>query len=239
MTRRMTLVLAMLATLSLTVPATASVLQTVDVSTGINVGIFGNPFFPTTPGSRDDYWLVRSTPAGPQPPNTPAWIITMGNGWNSTAGTLPIFANTNGLGTSEYERCFCLASTEKATLALTLRADNKANLYLNNYSNPVQALVNNTFASNVQPVQFTFTGQNGLKVGRNCLRVRVNNEGGPTGFSLKALLQGFGAQDTAQEPCCRPGEAVFTKSVKDLTADFGPAPQPLASPQIEAVRGRP
>jgi hypothetical protein len=240
----MTLALAMLATLSLSAPTSASVLQTVDVSTGVNVGLFGNPLFPTAPGSRDDFWMVLSTPpSGVQPPNTRAWIVTLGSGWNTTPGTRPIFANNNNPGSSEYERCFCLSSTEQASLALTLRADNTANLYLNSYSgNPVvQAVANNTFATSVQPIQFTYTAQNGLKVGRNCVRVRVNNEGGPTGFALRATLQGFGAQDTAQEPCCRPGQAVFTRSVRDLSVDAGPGPATPREPGrlIEVPAGRP
>lgn len=241
MTRRMTLALAVLAALSLSAYASPSALQTVDVSTGVNVGIFGNPFFATTPGTRDDFWMVRSTPpSGAQPPNTRAWIVTLGNGWNTTAGTLPIFANNTNVGTSEYERCFCLATPQEAKLTLTMRADNKANLFLNSYFNPaMQAVVNNTFAANVQPVQFTYTAQNGLKAGKNCIRVRVNNEGGPTGFSLKATLQGYGAQDTAAEPCCRPGAAIFAEALRMSPSDLGPAPQGAPGRVNEVPEGRP
>jgi hypothetical protein len=213
MLRKLSLVVALLGALAFANPASASVYQTVDLSTGVNVGLPGNPLYPAN--GRDDYWHVRAVP-GNSSLNVPAWIILMGNGWNTIPGTEPIFGNNNGVGTSEYERCFCLQSTEKAQLSLTLRADNKANLFLNSYyGNPVlQTLVNNTFAASIQPAQYTYTAQNGLKVGRNCIRVRVNNEGGPTGFALRATLQGFGAQDTAEEACCRQGGPVFSEALR-------------------------
>lgn len=206
-------------------PAYASVYQTVDLSTGINVGLPGNPPYPAN--GRDDYWRVRSVPGNPSM-NVQSWIILLGTGWNTIPGTQPIYGNNNSVGTSEYERCFCLQSTEKAQLTLTMRADNKANLFLNSYfANPImQALLNNTFAASVPPVQYTYTAQNGLKVGRNCIRVRVNNEGGPTGFALKATLQGFGAQDTAGEACCTQGSAVFSEALRGTPADLDPRPGP-------------
>jgi hypothetical protein len=225
MLRKINSALAVLAILALANSSFATSYNTVDVSTGVNVGAVPNVLYSTTPGTRDDYWMVRSTPVGAQPPNTKAWIVTLGTGWNSIPGTLPIFGNTNNAGTSEYERCFCLQSTEKALLTLTLRADNKANLFLNSYYNPVmQALVNNTFNPAVPAVQFTYTAQNGLKVGRNCMRVRVNNEGGPTGFALKATVNGFGALDTADQPCCRQGAAVFSEALKGSPVELDPAP---------------
>jgi hypothetical protein len=151
---------------------------------------------------------------------------------------VPIFGNNVQVGTSEYERCFCLQSPEKAQLSLVMRADNKANLFLNSYyAYPVvQALANNTFASNVQPTQFTYTAQNGLKAGLNCIRVRVNNEGGPTGFALKATVQGFGAQDAAQEgSCCGQGGAVFTEALRQQQGvELDPRPDG-GSPRPELV----
>jgi hypothetical protein len=32
---------------------------------------------------------------------------------------------------------------------------------------------------------------------------------------LKATLQGFGVQDTAQPGCCRPGAAVFSEALRE------------------------
>ena len=237
MLRKMNLVVALLVTLAFANSALASVYQTVDISTGINVGLPGNPFFTT----RDDYWRVRSVPPSTTySASIPSWIVSMGTGWNTIAGTRPIFGNNNNVGTSEYERCFCLQSIEKAQLTLTMRADNKANLFLNSYfANPItQALVNNTFANSVAPVQFTYTAQNGLKVGKNCIRVRVNNEGGPTGFALKATLQGFGAQDTAEEACCRQGAAVFPEALRGPATDLDPKPDKGATPTLELSPGR-
>jgi hypothetical protein len=242
MFRKASLLLALTATLALADTAFASAYQTVDLSTGLNVGLPGNPPYPAT--GRDDYWHVRSVP-GNASLNAQAWIILMGSGWNTILGAQPIFGNTNAVGTSEYERCFCLQSAEKAQLSLTLRADNKANLFLNSYfANPImQALANNTFAGSVQPVQFTYTAQNGLRAGRNCIRVRVNNEGGPTGFALKATLQGFGAQDAGGESCCGRGEPVFSEAFRGASSAIDPggesAPADGATPALEVSPGRP
>jgi hypothetical protein len=236
MFRKVNLILALLVTFAFANSSFASVYQTVDISTGVNVGLPNNPFFTV----RDDYWRVRSVPGTNYSASIQSWIISMGPGWNSIAGTQPIFGNNNNVGTSEYERCFCLQSTDNARLTLTMRADNKANLFLNSYfANPImQALVNNTFASTVPPVQYTYTAQNGLKVGKNCIRVRVNNEGGPTGFALKATLQGFGAQDTAQEACCTQGGPVFSEALRGTAADLDPNPDKGATPLLEVAPGR-
>jgi hypothetical protein len=238
MLRKVNLIVALLATFAFANSSFASVYQTVDLSTGINVGASGNPLYPAN--GRDDYWRVRSVPGNTYTQSIQSWIAMLNSGWNTIAGAQPIFGNNNNVGTSEYERCFCLQSTEKARLTLTMRADNKANLFLNSYfANPiVQALVNNTFANNVQPVQFTYTAQNGLKVGKNCLRVRVNNEGGPTGFTLKATLQGFGAQDTPQEACCNQGGPVFSEAMRRSEAELDPQPERGANPALELSPGR-
>ena len=222
MFRKFNLTIALLSILAFANSAFASVYQTVDLSTGVNIGAIGNPLYPVN--GRDDYWIVRSVLNVPSPPNTPSWITSMPSGWNTIPGTRPIFGNNNGIGTSEYERCFCLQSIEKARLSVTMRADNRANLFLNSYfAIPIlQTSSNNTFSNSIQPVQFTYTAQTGLKVGLNCIRVRVNNEGGPTGFAMRATLQGFGAQDTAFEGCCRRSAPVFTEAFRESSIDSSP-----------------
>lgn len=222
MLRKLNLTIALVSILAFANSAFASVYQTVDLSTGVNVGAIGNPLYPLN--GRDDFWIVRSVLNVLSPPNTPSWITSLPTGWNTLPGTRPIFANSNGIGTSEYERCFCLQATDKAKLTLTLRADNRANLFLNSYfANPIlQTGSNNTFSNSIQPAQITYTAQTGLKVGLNCIRVRVNNEGGPTGFALKATLQGFGAQDTALEGCCRRSAPVFTEAFRQSSIGSNP-----------------
>lgn len=236
MLRKVNLIASLLVTLAFATSGFASVYQTVDISTGINVGAPGNP--PANP--RDDYWRVRSVPGTTYSASIQSWIVLNGNGWNTIPGTQPIFGNNNNVGTSEYERCFCLQSTERAQLSLVMRADNKANLFLNSYfANPItQALVNNTFAGSTPPVQRTYTARDGLKVGKNCIRVRVNNEGGPTGFALKATVQGFGVQDTAQAECCRQGEPVFSEALRGPAVDLDPIPDKGATPALEVAPGR-
>lgn len=238
MLRKVNLIVALLAAFAFTNSTIlASVYQQVDISTGINVGQPNNPLYPI--GGRDDYWRVRLVPTNFALPSIQAWIVMVYAGWNDIPGTRPIFGNNTNVGTSEYERCFCLQSTQNARLTLTMRADNKANLFLNSYfANPImQALVNNTFASNVAPVQYTYTAQNGLKVGKNCIRVRVNNEGGPTGFALKATLQGFGAQDTAQEGCCTQGGPVFSEALRTAGVDLDPRPDHGTAAPLQVAPG--
>lgn len=238
MFRKINLIITLLTIFVFASSSFASVSTVVDLSTGVNVGALGNPLYPI--GGRDDYWIVRSVLGTPSAPNTPSWITPFGSGWNTIPGTLPIFGNNNGVGTSEYERCFCLESLAKASLSLTMRADNKANLFLNSYfANPiVQALVNNTFNNSIPAVTFTYTAQNGLKVGKNCIRVRVNNEGGPTGFALKATLQGFGVHDTFQEGCCNAGAAVFSEAFRQSQSEFDPQPGKSVNPRLEAAPAR-
>ena len=188
-----------------------------DLSTGVNVGAVGNPLFPTSAGTRDSYWFVLSTPAGAASANTQAWIKGGMGQWNFIQGTLPIFANDQSAGISEYERCFCLTDMVDAKLDLTMRADNVATLYLNSYYNPVvQSASNDTFNTAKPTTQFQYTSGNGLKLGKNCLRVRLNNEGGITAFALKATLQARSAYDFFDErsACCSKKEEVFTRPLR-------------------------
>jgi hypothetical protein len=189
---------------------------TLDMSTGVNVGVAGNPLFVNP--ARDNYWISRSNPTtNPLPANTKSWIKYGMATWNSIPGTLPIYANSDALGTSEYERCFCVSNLEGAKLDITMRADNKANLFLNSYfANPIlQTMTNDTFNTSKPAAILQYTAANGLKVGKNCIRVRVNNEGGPTGFALKAVAQVKAGQDTYQENgCCQQGSQVFSEQFK-------------------------
>jgi hypothetical protein len=190
---------------------------TLDMSTGVNVGVVGNPVY-TMPSTKDDNWMVRSILGTNQPPNTKSWLMYGMGAWNSIPGTLPIWANTNATGTSEFERCFCISNLEGAKLDITLRADNKANLFLNSYfGNPIlQTITNNTFNTATPAATMQYTAQNGLKVGKNCLRVRLNNESGPTGFALKAVAQVAAGQDTYRDgnSCCQQGSPVFAEQFK-------------------------
>lgn len=213
--KKMKIIVTILVVMMLANSAFASV--TLDMSTGVNVGAVGNPLY-ATPTTKDDNWTVRSILGTNQPPNTKSTLMYGMGAWNSIPGTLPIWANSNATGTSEYERCFCISNLEGAKLDVTLRADNKANLFLNSYfGNPIlQTLTNDTF-NTAKPAAITqYTAQNGLKVGKNCLRVRVNNEGGPTGFALKAVAQVAAGQDTYRDgnPCCQQGSPVFAEQFK-------------------------
>ena len=78
MLRRLNLTIALLSILGFANSAFASVYQTVDLSTGVNVGAIGNPLYPVN--GRDDFWIVRSVLNVPSPPNTPSWITALPTG---------------------------------------------------------------------------------------------------------------------------------------------------------------
>ena len=188
-----------------------------NLSTGVNVGAVGNPLFSTSVGTRDDYWFVLSTPAGAASANTNAWIKGGMGQWNFIQGTLPIYANSESAGWYEYERCFCISDVTGATLDVVMRADNKATLYLNNYyGTPLNTLTNDTFNTAKPAATSQYTSANGLKLGKNCIRVRVNNEGSITAFALLAILSSKSAFDTFDErnTCCSKKEEVFTRPLR-------------------------
>lgn len=215
MLRKINLILAMAVALMSVNLTFASV--TLDVSTGVNVGINPNVVY-TSSATRDDYWIARSNPSGNLPANTKSWLKLNMGGWNSIPGTLPIYANSDAGGTSEYERCFCISNLEGARLDITMRADNKANLFLNSYfGNPILTTATNDTFNNAKPAAtIQYTAQNGLKIGQNCIRVRVNNESGPTGLAVKAIASVKAGEDTFQpkSSCCKQGARVFSEQFK-------------------------
>jgi len=197
---------------------------TLDLSTGVNVGQVGNPLYPLVTGQRDDYWFINSLPGGATlPSDRRAWMRAgMGTSWNNIPGTRPIFGNNENSGTTEYERCFCISNLEGAKLDLQLRADNLANVFVNQYFGvmPIMTTPNDSTFSSAKPtVNQQYTAQTGLKVGKNCIRVRVNNISGPSGFALKATLQAAAAQDIYREnnACCQQGAPVFSAAFKVAT----------------------
>src|SRR5215216_387005 len=81
MFRKMNLIIPLLTIFAFANSGFASVSQTVDLSTGVNVGAIGNPLYPIN--GRDDYWTVRSVLNIPLSPNTPSWITVPFSGWNT------------------------------------------------------------------------------------------------------------------------------------------------------------
>ncbi len=221
MFRKLNALLSVLAFLALSSSVFASV--PLDLSTGVNVGLPGNPLYSIGgPDNRDNYWITRTTPPANNPVNQPSWTRFVFSGWNLIPGTVPIYGNTDASGVTEYERCFCMTQVKGATLDITYRADNKANFFLNEYfGNPILTTpTNDTFNPARPAVTFQYTSHNGLKVGKNCMRVRVNNESLQTGFALKATLNAIGAQDTYREnSCCQQGLPVFTMQLREAPDD--------------------
>ncbi len=213
--KKFNLIVITLITLVLSTTTFATV--SLELSTGVNVSAPGNPLYINP--ARDANWIVRTTPGGVV--NQPGWIKYGMGGWNNIPGTLPIFGNTDAPGTSEYERCFCITNLDGAKLDVSMRADNKANLYVNSYFNPIlPTVLNNTFNTALSAVSSSYTASNGLKLGKNCIRVRVNNESGLTGFAVKATAQVQAGQDTYQENgCCKQGSPVFSEQLRKGAGD--------------------
>jgi hypothetical protein len=181
--------------------ANPSVLQTVNISTGIDVSQPNNSVYPAN--TFDGFWNIISGPGV-----SPGQAKTVANtAWKVIPNTSYIFAGTNNSGTYEFERCFCLQNPEKASLSLQLRADNKAKVFLNTYSPILTTGTSNDTFRTPRPVEANIT--QGFYAGRNCIRVQLENESGPTGFDLNAVLQGFGAQDSAPKECCRATKRLF------------------------------
>jgi hypothetical protein len=139
-------------------------------------------------------WRVVSVPAGvPMPPNNqPIPVAQTHQNWQ-TSGTGPWVSATNAPdgsgapGWYEYEYRFCLCpGFSNARLTLTFRVDDSYQLLLNPPSGFVTA--NAPLAGFAQNPPPTLVINTGFVPGVNVLRLRVHNDGGPTGFALSGGL---------------------------------------------------
>jgi len=81
-----------------------------------------------------------------------------------------------------------------------LRADNRAWLYLNDFSTHVlETEKNYSFSPTRNPAQGMIN--QGFVAGTNCIRIIVQNNEGPTGFNLAASVSGHGAKEIVDQ-CC-------------------------------------
>lgn len=193
---------------------------TVDINTGLD--LTNSPA--TLPIGPDPFWRVVATPTNASM-NVPSTILATVSGWfPPQAGSQWIYAGTNAAGRFIYERCFCLKNPDKTSMTLSLRADNRATVYLNDYTNNVLQTVADYSFSSKGPNASTATKP--FIPGKNCIRVVVQNDGGPTGMNLVGSVTGPGAQETADD-CCRATKRLFTSALPGGgTSGGGPPKDP-------------
>jgi hypothetical protein len=178
-------------------------------------------------GALDPVWTVISDPSPstvePRPANilaTPssAWGVFSGSNWIGAQS-----ATENDYGDYEFERCFCLRDGfSNPILHLTLRADNRADVFLNGSTTPILQGTQDDFWSNVPPDALANPLTTGFKFGPNCLVVRVRNDSGPTGFDLTGSITASGPGGTpgvAAPACCKPTGAICGMKWNDLNHD--------------------
>lgn len=174
--------------------------NTIDLNTGLD----HNNSPATLISPKDPFWQVIS-PGSPQSSTVLAPVV----GWAPPqANSQWLYSGSNNPGFYVYERCFCLKNTEKAVMKLSLRGDDLANIFLNDYSqNVLQTTATYSFAPSRKPAEATV--EKGFVTGKNCIRVMVQNNSGQTGFNLVGAVSAFGAEEIA-DACCRITTKFFT-----------------------------
>lgn len=163
------------------------------------------------PGPLDPAWQLIAEPSSSTVPrNANVFTTPPTTAWTTISGTQWIGAQASGDGLSGdyyYQRCFCLRDGfARPQLQLMMRADNRADVYLNQTLSQIQSSspplpiltgTHNNFGSSTAPDTLTLT--RGFQNGRNCLIVKVHNEGSPssfTGLDLAASITAAGPNGT-------------------------------------------
>jgi hypothetical protein len=176
-------------------------------SLSLNTGI--NPINGTllSLGSPDPGWTVIADPSSttvePRPavvltdPPTTAWGTISGSQWIGAQSTAD-----NDFGDYYYQRCFCLRDGfARAVLNFQMRADNQADVYLNKILAQIQSSTppapilhgaDGDFWSSVNPDVLSPAVTQGFQFGRNCLIVKVHNEGSYTGLDFAGTITAAG-----------------------------------------------
>lgn len=133
-------------------------------------------------------WRLTADPmAGTVEPRVPN-VVTPPTAWSSLAGSQWIGPTPNAsgdLGKYTYEFCFCLCQGfTNASLTLRGLADNSADVYVNGSTTPVGSFTGFSGAGSLVQTN----NQQLFQVGTNCVRVEVNNQGGPTGLNIDGTM---------------------------------------------------
>jgi hypothetical protein len=138
-------------------------------------------------------WQTVAAPSGPLGPVVPltnlpsAWgAAPFGSSWVSQVAA---DSQSGTAGIRHYDLCFdlCFGFTVPARFNIQGLADNRATVLLNGNT------VGNIPGFGAPPTTLTVNPQF-LSPGRNCFRVSVINDGGPTGFALAGLLRVAGGK---------------------------------------------
>jgi hypothetical protein len=131
-------------------------------------------------------WMVVERPKPdvkePEPVNQ---VPMKPSSWKDLPATDWVTSGPAKSGTYRFELCFCLCDGfEDALLKLDVRTDNDAKLLLNG-----QLIGSTPFNSFSRPAtHLEISDQSMFRPGDNCLEVQVNNQSGPTGFSLAGFM---------------------------------------------------
>jgi hypothetical protein len=189
-------------------------------------------------GAPDPRWILLEDPFAstvePRPadvlinPNA-AWATLPQSQWISSQANSSQTTNGNYF----YQACFCLRDGFKnASLKLDLRADDIADVFLNNTlaqiksSTPPAPILQgaaSSFSSSHNPDHLVYTGPS-FKFGENCLIVRVRNTAGvATGLDLVGSITAAGpgtATDGVLKPeCCKKTGSICGMKWSDANHD--------------------
>ena len=212
-------------------------------------------------GAQDPGWTVVADPN----PNTlePRQAVVLVDAipqWGTLPGSQWIGAQPNAendAGDYYFQRCFCLRDgLSQANLQFSIRADNQADVYLDQPLAQIQAGIatpifhgtGGHFWGTVNPEVLSPPATQGLYFGKNCLIVKVHNDGSYTGLDFAGTINALGpggAPGVLAQACCRgeqppqgnlkickvagpgvtPGTPFhFTAGGVTLTVPAGPAP---------------
>jgi hypothetical protein len=157
-------------------------------------------------GGVDAFWSVVSDPRHPADSSArPAAVVQfplnpeLNNRWIAARQGNEIDAPA---GVTEFEYSFCLpANRSNVTLNIGVRVDDEAYVYLNGDPAPILTrLPPNPWTA--PPVFATVTDQSKFFTGRNRIRVRVVNSGGPTGLNVVGYVTQDGPDGVGLAECC-------------------------------------
>jgi hypothetical protein len=176
------------------------------LDTGYNHGTFA----PYLPGSTtDNYWIKIASydPSLASVPVAPASIINgvtpvagvgaqvLGpNPWAALGGT-----HISKKGYSLYRKCFCLLSTQGASLGFNVRGDDIIQVWLNSVQYTLAGPTVGNFWTGSLPVTSLPSNEGMFLKGRNCIYVLVEDYWGATHFSLSGQVTGPGVMPMAAE----------------------------------------
>lgn len=192
--------------LTLVLAGTSGAAAALPLDTGYNHATFA----PYVPGSTsDNYWIKIASydPSLPSVPVAPASIINgvtpvagpnaqvLGpNPWASLGGT-----HISKKGYSLYRKCFCLLTTQGASLNFNVRGDDIVQVWLNSVQYTLAGPQIGNFWTGSTPIQSLPSNEGMFLKGRNCIYVLLEDYWGATHFSLSGQVIGPGVMPMAAE----------------------------------------